>query len=468
MSTSFYSLSGVSVEPNPSLLERFPPEGGATGQLLAKVSAADFDFAWTTPPNYGDMFKTVYDANNDGIVDVASSAPWAGLTGVPSTLAYLTGATFTGKVNTPASVTTGAGLNIAHGTAPTSPVSGDIWTTTSSLLARINTTTQTIAFRSANTFTAKQTLMTGTTASAPLNVPHGVAPTTPANGDIWTTTAGLYAQLNGTTALMSVSGHTHTIANITSLQTTLDAKAALVHTHIIADVTGLQTALDGKAALSHTHAIADVTGLQTALDGKAALAHTHAIADVTGLQTALDSKTTTVQAAAAAPVQSVNGATGTVSLAIPTILAAPVITNPTGTTETVVARWAIPANVITANGSFKAAVRLNCAGTGTVAWKLRVGAAGTTADTLISTLTTSAAQVANAQGMAEFIVHFPTTTSAQGGGFAIMQAVVLGVVTGVQPTATIVPTGVVYVSVTATISAAAANTITAAHGLLSS
>ena len=48
------------------------------------------------------------------------------------------------------------------------------------------------------------------------------------------------------------------------------------HTHSIADVSGLQTALDGKqaagsyAASSHTHTIANVTGLQTALDGKQA------------------------------------------------------------------------------------------------------------------------------------------------------------------------------------------------------
>ena len=40
------------------------------------------------------------------------------------------------------------------------------------------------------------------------------------------------------------------------------------HTHTIANVTGLQTALDGKAASSHTHTIAEVTGLQTALDSK--------------------------------------------------------------------------------------------------------------------------------------------------------------------------------------------------------
>lgn len=41
--------------------------------------------------------------------------------------ADLAGATFTGKVNTPASTTANAGLNIGAGSAPTSPVAGDLW-----------------------------------------------------------------------------------------------------------------------------------------------------------------------------------------------------------------------------------------------------------------------------------------------------------------------------------------------------
>ncbi|WP_187971133.1 phage tail fiber protein [Aquibium microcysteis] len=70
--------------------------------------------------------------------------------------------------------------------------------------------------------------------------------------------------------------HTHTIAQVTSLQTTLDGKAAASHTHTIAQVTNLQTTLDGKAAATHAHVIGDVTGLQAALDGKAASSHAHA------------------------------------------------------------------------------------------------------------------------------------------------------------------------------------------------
>lgn len=42
-------------------------------------------------------------------------------------------------------------------------------------------------------------LPAGTTAISSLRVPHGAAPTTPVNGDIWTTTAGLFVRINGVT-----------------------------------------------------------------------------------------------------------------------------------------------------------------------------------------------------------------------------------------------------------------------------
>lgn len=54
----------------------------------------------------------------------------------------------------------------------------------------------------AATFTgasSKLTVITSATTGAGLNVPHGAAPTTPANGDVWTTTGGLFARINGST-----------------------------------------------------------------------------------------------------------------------------------------------------------------------------------------------------------------------------------------------------------------------------
>jgi hypothetical protein len=56
-----------------------------------------------------------------------------GLTFVP-----IAGGTMTGPLVTVASASGAAGLNIPHGTAPSSPNNGDVWTTTAGLFARIN------------------------------------------------------------------------------------------------------------------------------------------------------------------------------------------------------------------------------------------------------------------------------------------------------------------------------------------
>ena len=47
-------------------------------------------------------------------------------------------ATFSGLALTAASATGGAGLRLPHGAAPTSPTNGDVWTTTAGIYARIN------------------------------------------------------------------------------------------------------------------------------------------------------------------------------------------------------------------------------------------------------------------------------------------------------------------------------------------
>lgn len=44
------------------------------------------------------------------------------------------------------------------------------------------------------------------TGTAGFNLPHGAAPTSPVNGDLWTTTAGLFARINGSTVAYSAGG----------------------------------------------------------------------------------------------------------------------------------------------------------------------------------------------------------------------------------------------------------------------
>lgn len=44
-----------------------------------------------------------------------------------------------------------------------------------------------------------------TTTQASLNIPHGVAPTSPVDGDVWSTTAGLFIRVNGVTKTVTLT-----------------------------------------------------------------------------------------------------------------------------------------------------------------------------------------------------------------------------------------------------------------------
>ncbi|MFR3376058.1 MAG: hypothetical protein ACLTQR_03585 [Methanobrevibacter smithii] len=78
------------------------------------------------------------------------------------------------------------------------------------------------------------------------------------------------------------TNHTHSITNITNLQSQLDGKANSVHTHDdrYYTETEINTKLNGKANSSHTHNISDVTGLSTSLDGK--MGNNYKVSAVTG------------------------------------------------------------------------------------------------------------------------------------------------------------------------------------------
>ena len=52
--------------------------------------------------------------------------------------------------------------------------------------------------------------------TAGFNLPHGAAPTAPVNGDLWTTTAGLYAQINGGTVGPLGTGGSSGISGLTA------------------------------------------------------------------------------------------------------------------------------------------------------------------------------------------------------------------------------------------------------------
>jgi len=85
---------------------------------------------------------------------------------------------------------------------------------------------------------------------------------------VWDKTKKKWVGMSGTAGTnypMASESHTHSISNVTNLQTTLDGKQPKGD---YATTKALTDGLAGKANTSHTHTIANVTNLQTTLDGK--------------------------------------------------------------------------------------------------------------------------------------------------------------------------------------------------------
>lgn len=85
---------------------------------------------------------------------------------------------------------------------------------------------------------------------------------------VWDKTKKKWVGMSGTAGTnypMASESHTHSISNVTNLQSTLDGKQPKGD---YATTKALTDGLAGKANKAHTHAVADVTNLQTTLDGK--------------------------------------------------------------------------------------------------------------------------------------------------------------------------------------------------------
>jgi len=107
----------------------------------------------------------IADAPSDGKPYARKDAGWDDLTDDFAAKAALAGATFTGLVNTVASVAGGAGLNIGAGAAPTSPAAGDFWmSSVGNLQWRSSSTT----FTAVNTSSAQTLAGVKTFSSSPI------------------------------------------------------------------------------------------------------------------------------------------------------------------------------------------------------------------------------------------------------------------------------------------------------------
>lgn len=97
------------------------------------------------------------------------------------------------------------------------------------------------------------------------------------NGTEWVGADAVGATMTGANIVSAINASASVIDDDNLSSAVNDALAKAHNTHSISNVTGLQTALDGKAPVVHTHAISDTTGLQTALDGKSATTHNHTL-----------------------------------------------------------------------------------------------------------------------------------------------------------------------------------------------
>lgn len=116
-------------------------------------------------------------------------------------------------------------------------------------------------------------------------------------GEAWTSWVEVYTSANKPTASeigAAASSHTHSIANVSGLQSALNGKAASSHSHPVSQVTGL-TASRALVSDSSGHpAVSTVTStelgyldgvtsaIQTQLNGKASTSHTHSYLPLSG------------------------------------------------------------------------------------------------------------------------------------------------------------------------------------------
>lgn len=100
------------------------------------------------------------------------------------------------------------------------------------------------------------------------------------------------------TTTYSATGHSHSISDVTNLQSTLNGKASTSHTHDdrYYTETEINSLLGDKADASDLGAVAfsnDYDDLDNIPSSFTPSSHTHAISDVTNLQTSLDAKVNT-------------------------------------------------------------------------------------------------------------------------------------------------------------------------------
>lgn len=162
---------------------------------------------------------------------------------------------------------------------------------------------------------------------------------------------------------------------------------------------------------------------------------------------------------------SANAADIAVKSQLPVTLTVTLTNNTVATTETVMARWALSANFLSAGSNLLGAFAGQVSGTAALTFRVRIGTAGTTADALAATFVTSAAGAANQAVYGDLLVSCltaGTSGTATAAGMVLFGASPLAVATGGFTAASVNTTAALFVSVTLVQSAAQTYTSRAA------
>jgi hypothetical protein len=140
------------------------------------------------------------------------------------------------------------------------------------------------------------------------------------------------------------------------------------------------------------------------------------------------------------------------------------LANSTVTAETVVATFDLAANALSSGAGLNLRLAAQVSSTATLAFKIRMGTAGTTADPVLVTFATTAAGVANAHVFLDAFLTMLTSTTATATGTVQLANASLGPATAAFAAATVNLT--VANKITVTVTQSVAQTLTSRAAIL--